>query len=220
MVYSSKYDMILMYGGVGPAEYTLADLSSTPEVEELSEFWQLGIHDCPSNCSDHGDCYYGFCFCDDGYYGVDCSNTSCPGDYCYYDDDNVQQCSHCSFAGYEHTDADTYASGLEKIPCSDDVTCYSNGICDGFGTCQCAPPFLGEDCAIKDCKDNCSFHGWCSVEFPVSRCMCNPGYYGEICEYQDCLNNCSYPNGVCDPDTGSCACRALMDPYVNTRVFR
>jgi len=215
----SYEEMILMYGGIGYEEETVKTLSDSPYTAVLSEFWQLGIHDCPSNCSLHGECYYGFCFCDDGYYGVDCSNISCPGDYCYYDDENVQQCHHCCYAGYTHTDEDQYVSGLEKIPCSADVEGTSNGICDGFGTCQCAPPFIGEDCAIKDCMSNCSFNGWCSVEFPVSRCMCNPGYYGDICQYQECLNNCSYPNGVCNTTTGECACRMMYDPYNNTKEY-
>ena len=62
-----------------------------------------------------------------------------------------------------------------KLPC--DVltnTGESNGICDGFGTTQCAPPFISDDCSIKDCKNNCSFNGFCSVEYPVSRCLCQP----------------------------------------------
>lgn len=56
----------------------------------------LGVSDCASNCSSHGDCQYGYCSCHDGYYGLDCSNTSCPGDYCYYEETTrVQVCSHC-----------------------------------------------------------------------------------------------------------------------------
>uniref|UniRef100_A0A7S2RQC4 EGF-like domain-containing protein n=1 Tax=Rhizochromulina marina TaxID=1034831 RepID=A0A7S2RQC4_9STRA len=96
----------------------------------------------------------------------------------------------------------------------------SHGVCDGFGTCQCAPPFLGKDCSIKDCPDNCNYNGWCSVEYPVSRCVCNPTYFGETCQYTECLNNCSFPNGVCDYATGECKCQRLYSPYNNTRVFR
>jgi len=96
----------------------------------------------------------------------------------------------------------------------------SNGVCDGFGTCQCAPPFINDDCAIKDCANNCSHRGHCSVEFPVSRCICNPGYYGEHCQFKVCLNNCSYPNGRCDPQTGLCACEQLYSPYQNWRPFK
>ena len=59
-------------------------------------------------------------------------------------------------------------------------------------------PFLGLDCSIKDCKDNCNYNGYCSVEYPVSRCVCNPTYFGESCEFIECINNCSYPNGLCN----------------------
>ena len=77
------------------------------------------------------------------------------------------------------------------MPCSRDAPGSSHGVCDGFGTCQCAPPFLGDDCATKDCLHDCSFNGYCSVEYPVSRCVCNPSYFGEFCEQIECLNNCS-----------------------------
>lgn len=99
-------------------------------------------------------------------------------------------CTHACQAGYNHTDNDTYVTDIRKTPCSFDLPGEVNGICDGFGTSQCAPPFigirqifaemlfkflyLGDDCGTKDCKMNCSFNGWCSVEYPVSRCMCSP----------------------------------------------
>lgn len=112
-----------------------------------------------------------------------------------------------------------YVTDLSKSPCSADNPGESNGICDGFGTCQCRPPFLGEDCSIKDCKHNCSFNGYCSVEYPESRCLCNLGYFGDYCQYQICLNNCTYPNGRCNIHTGNCDCRMTFSPYNNTRVW-
>lgn len=109
-------------------------------------------------------------------------------------------CQHCCSAGYNHTDDDVYVDRTDsrKVPCSNEEPGLSHGICDGFGTCQCAPPFLGLDCSIKDCKDNCNYNGYCSVEYPVSRCVCNPTYFGESCEFIECINNCSYPNGLCN----------------------
>ena len=95
----------------------------------------------------------------------------------------------------------------------------SNGICDGFGSSYCAPPFIDEDCSIKDCMNNCSFNGFCSVEYPVSRCLCMPGYFGETCELFDCLNNCTFPNGVCNYTTGICACNMMYSPFNNTRSY-
>ena len=73
---------------------------------------------------------------------------------------------------------------------------------------------------MKDCKANCSFNGWCSVEYPVSRCLCQPGYYGDICQYKLCLNNCSYPNGNCNATDGTCSCNMMYSPYNNTREYQ
>ena len=91
----------------------------------------------------------------------------------------------------------------------------NHGICDGYGSCQCAQPYIGDDCSIKDCPNDCSNHGWCSVEYPQSRCMCRRPYTGLACEFKQCLNNCSYPNGECVE--GSCVCRPVLNPYNNTR---
>ena len=218
---------IYIFGGVGYDQTYLPSTSETRPSYVLSDMWRLGVHDCPSNCSWHGECNFGFCFCHPGYYGIDCSNTSCPGDYCFYDDDtNLQQCQHCCQAGYNHTDDDVYVTGVQKVPCNIDSKQQngffgeSNGICDGFGQCQCAPPFIGDDCSIKDCKHNCSFNGWCSIEFPNSRCMCNPGYFGEWCEWLECLNDCSAPNGVCNHTTGHCTCAMTYSPYDNQEEWK
>jgi len=182
--------------------------------------WYFRFDICINNCSSKGFCHYGFCQCWEGYYGVDCSNISCPGTFCYYDDfTHEQHCTHGCQAGYNHTDADVYVQDVRKIPCSQSHPGETNGICDGFGTSQCAPPYIGEDCSIKDCPSNCSFNGWCSVEFPVSRCLCNPGYFGTICDQKECLNNCSYPNGFCNHTTGNCQCNMMYSPYNNTRAF-
>lgn len=141
--------------------------------------WYYNLYHCINNCSLHGVCDYGFCFCDVGYYGLDCSNTSCPGTFCMYDENSHEQlCKHGCHAGYNHTDDDQYVQDIYKLPCSFDEENEDpgeiNGVCDGYGTAYCAPPYVGDDCSIKDCKSNCSFNGWCSIEFPVSRCMCDP----------------------------------------------
>ena len=220
MVFSKTYHSIILYGGQGYRDGKVATKTSTYMTYALSDMWMYNVNRCPANCSNHGDCYMGFCFCHHGYYGVDCSNTSCPGDFCYYDETSLQQvCVHCCSAGYNHTDNDTYVLDARKVPCSKLEPGESNGVCDGFGTCQCAPPFLGDDCSIKDCTNNCSFNGYCSVEYPVSRCLCLPGYFGDYCQYKECLNNCTYPNGVCNYTTGSCACRMMYVPFNNTRAY-
>jgi hypothetical protein len=94
------------------------------------------------------------------------------------------QTAHCNNTLHACTDVYTTIGDVSKLSCSRERPGESNGICNGFGACQCAPPFIGDDCSIRDCPRNCSFNGWCSVEFPVSHCACDPGYYGEACQYQ------------------------------------
>lgn len=171
-VYIEKYDMLVTHGGI---TYNTTGNSKTNNLV-LGDMWVLNVHNCARNCSNNGICTNGTCECDPGFYGIDCSNFTCPGSVCEYDNDNAQHCTHCCFDSING----------RKIPCRlEDAelmlfTGKSEGICDGFGTCQCAPPYIGEDCSILDCKHNCSFNGYCSVEFPVSRCMCKDGYTGKL----------------------------------------
>ena len=73
-------------------------------VSVVDEFWYINFDYCIKNCSSHGTCYFGWCFCDVGYWGEDCSNSSCPGTSCYYDKTSHEQvCVHACQAGYNHT---------------------------------------------------------------------------------------------------------------------
>jgi hypothetical protein len=44
-----------------PVQRSITYPASTQE-----DFWQYNINACPSNCTLHGACKYGYCFCDDG----------------------------------------------------------------------------------------------------------------------------------------------------------
>jgi len=194
-VFVERYSMIFLYGGLSYQNVNIetGEHPNTPSLAEThkasvkDDLWILSIDDCPKNCSDQGTCSNGFCHCFPGFYGLDCSNETCPGSVCYYDNNKDQHCTHCCYDGFIHSDEDqSYVAGAKKIPCRQQgdpslgiFTGNSNGICDGFGTCQCAPPFLGEDCSIRDCQHDCSFNGYCSIEFPNSRCICNNGYFGK-----------------------------------------
>ena len=177
-VYVEQYNMLVTHGGLdySPKDNPQIAHTASPATMVRGDLWVLNMHNCAHNCSEHGVCTNGFCKCDPGYYGMDCSNVTCPGSVCEYDINRNQHCTHCCY--------DDIGDGI-KVPCrlEDDelmlFTGKSEGICDGFGTCQCAPPFIGEDCSILDCKHNCSFNGYCIGGFPQSRCMCKDGYTGE-----------------------------------------
>ncbi|KAL4086898.1 hypothetical protein PRIC1_013956 [Phytophthora ramorum] len=217
-VYHEGFEKVFVFGGYGYEREENYHDAVTFAAASLGDLWQYDLNNCIKNCSLHGACLAGNCRCDDGYYGEDCSNSTCPGSYCVYDDPHqTQVCNHCCFSGFEHTNNDSYVENVQKFPCATDNVHYSNGVCDGFGKCICKPPFIGDDCSIRDCGYNCSGHGYCSVEFPNSRCMCDEGWYGKYCDAQMCLNNCSYPNGECM--NGSCYCAMVYEPYNNTLEY-
>jgi len=215
-------DAIFLLGGLGYAEELLPTTRKTHETQVRADMWRLGVHECLNNCSSHGVCEFGFCYCHEGFYGTDCSNSSCPGDFCSYDNATHQQhCQHCCHSGYVHHDGDdaALAAGIEKAACNLERPGKSNGICDGYGHCNCAPPFIGDDCSIRDCDNKCNLNGVCSVEYPISRCVCNPGYYGPSCQFRNCLNNCSFPRGLCNASSGACKCLTQKNPYFNKQNY-
>lgn len=183
-MYVDAFQKLLAFGGMGFEDEQLLQSAATFSSAPLGDLWAYDLRDCVKNCSLHGECLAGNCRCDDGYYGVDCSNSSCPGSYCFYNDaEQAQVCEHCCFSGFDHsTGNDSFLDNVEKLACAEDNLHYSNGVCDGFGACICRSGFVGPDCSIRDCAHNCSGHGYCSEEFPNARCMCDDGWFGQYCD--------------------------------------
>jgi len=230
-IFVEDYDLMLMYGGETGVREELPTLQITHEVTVNGELWEWGRFACPSNCTGHGDCWYGYCYCFDGFYGIDCSNHTCPGTSCIYNSTtHKQDCIHCASLPYVHTDEDpSYIEGMRKVPITYDSFVwglpvserkkYTHGICDGFGKCQCSPPFLTDDCSVKDCMNNCSgpLNGECIVEYPIARCACIPPATGDNCSIYNCPNNCS-AHGVCNINNGTCTCDKIKSPY-NRKIY-
>eukprot|EP01041_Mallomonas_annulata_P005967 gene5966-12038_t len=112
---ANSSEEIVFFGGLAYLGEHVVNHSTTHVTTISDEMWYFRFDICINNCSFKGDCYYGFCQCWEGYYGVDCSNKSCPGTFCYYDDFTHEQiCSHGCQAGYNHTDNDVYQQDIRK----------------------------------------------------------------------------------------------------------
>lgn len=76
VLWAERFRLMMLYGGRGLTTEESPRLDTTYPVAVQGDLWQLGIDQCPKNCSLQGSCYYGFCFCYDGFYGLDCSNSA------------------------------------------------------------------------------------------------------------------------------------------------
>jgi len=45
--------------------------------------------------------------------------------------------------------------------------------------CKCSKDFIGEDCSLRKCPDDCSGNGEC--DFQTGICKCNLGFKGKNC---------------------------------------
>lgn len=292
VVFAADLNVFFLYGGEAYVQAQQPSEDRTFPSANVAELWYFSIEHCANNCSYHGRCDFGHCACNDGWYGSDCSNASCPGDFCSYDPGSfTSTCIHCASLPHVHglrrlladpsinqaeafrlvfrqqleaagewddalldPEGDVYQHIARKSQLDFSLLSFSSartrylfdgtydtrsdpkrwprgrnaaleaalrvqhGECNGFGQCVCAPPFLGDDCSIKGCTENCYGHGTCVVEYPVARCDCFPPYGGADCNAVVCPNNCSFPNGVCQED-GTCACAWILNPYNRTQNF-
>ena len=146
---------------------------------------------CFRNCSGHGRCalrassWLGLpqppepvCECDEGWQGIGCEARACPGRVCRPGTSGPGQCTECS----------------------------GRGECSADGTCVCAPPWRGADCARRGCEPGeCGAHGRC-LPAPAPElfaCACAPGWGGPDCSLASCAEDC---HGAGHCYNGSCHC--------------
>jgi hypothetical protein len=56
--------MMLLYGGETLFQDEPNTLATTYPTRADGELWYWGRWACPLNCSSHGDCWYGHCYCE------------------------------------------------------------------------------------------------------------------------------------------------------------
>ncbi|XP_075688268.1 tenascin-N [Rhinoderma darwinii] len=173
------------------------------------------------NCNGNGKYSptLGYCQCDEGWEGPDCSIKKCPGNCA---DNGVCINGVCQCAeGFTGEDC-----SVKKCPydCGKFGTCV-DGVCqclEGYagpacrkkkcpvdcgefgkcvdGTCQCAEGYTGVDCKKKKCAVDCRPNGRCVN----GKCVCDEGFMGVDCSIE-MASLCGY-NGRYEAETGTCVC--------------
>jgi hypothetical protein len=96
-------------------------------------------------CSSNGLCDAdGSCSCDDGWTGIDCSMTQCPGNGC----SNKGTCLSENQFPINQCVCDDRMAGYD---CSVQLclnNCSNQGNCTANGMCACENGFSGDDCSV------------------------------------------------------------------------
>jgi hypothetical protein len=93
---------------------------------------------CTDDCSNHGDCQYGTCICDLGWYGDACADVRCDTDC---NDNGACSLGLC----YCNANYTGYNCSIRQCPSA----CSTHGVCSGAPdwTCVCTDSWSGIDCA-------------------------------------------------------------------------
>jgi len=165
------------------------------------------LDDCYDSCS-IGACINGNCFCQQGWYGVNCSSKTVEcGPTC--NDHGLcilsgPQAGYCEcIEGYCGRDCEFKTGLLGTCYCDPTACkrwnyhhkgcaseCYKNGVCLGLlhtpspGECYCKKGWYGSYCntTVLKCPTDCYDHGECIQSGPrAGQCVCIDGFIGVDC---------------------------------------
>ncbi|XP_047455851.1 N-acetylglucosamine-1-phosphodiester alpha-N-acetylglucosaminidase [Mugil cephalus] len=136
-------------------------------------------HCHPANCSGHGDCVDGHCWCQEGWKGAACDSLVCQPPACGPHGVCTANGCVCDAGWRGHNCSQECLPGFYGDGCNQTCSCVNGGLCDPVhGGCTCPPGFHGHACEL----------------------VCPLGFFGQSCAKEcRCDNMCP-----CDPQTGSC----------------
>ncbi|XP_072880044.1 N-acetylglucosamine-1-phosphodiester alpha-N-acetylglucosaminidase [Hemitrygon akajei] len=147
----------------------------------------------PPDCSGHGDCLLGVCYCTGFWSGPSCDVLNCGPLNCTVHGICSEGGCLCDAGWMGPNCTDVCHLGFYGDGCRQECHCRNNGTCDAVhGVCKCLPGYRGEFCEQE----------------------CPRGWYG-----LNCQQSCHCPSMCpCHPVTGSC--NATHDSDFSDDLYR
>lgn len=198
--------LLLLAQGITPSRLTR---SHTPTWTGTALVQEAGPA-CVSNCSGHGACHGGTCYCRQGWAGPHCAALAlgCPHNCSGHGSCRRGTCTCDGF--HEGPACETAIAGCLGF-------CSHAGHCVG-GACRCEPGRTGPDCAQSalasaPCPSECGGGGRGTCV--AGTCHCIPPFTGAACLESTAAKSCPSRgggdcsgHGACDTVTGACSCDA------------
>jgi len=156
----------------------------------------LCIHDIqcnPADCSGHGYCHRGHCYCNDNWHNLRCDVLKCGESNCSEHGSCNSDGCHC-FAGWHGENCTVQCpAGYYGIECKGICHCpqQSTGCSPVDGHCLCLPGYHG-----YYCESRCSYGSY--GEGCRNKCHCSGG-----CFCNHITGNCQHTDGI-DWQVGHC----------------
>lgn len=182
----------------------ISNISSWKDCSQQYFLKNFGKNLCPRpECTSHGECFMGICFCFDGWLGLNCEMRApkCPNNC---SNTEIETNGHCL-----SNDTCTCIKPWCGFDCSKKCCpkdCCHHGACLPNGKCKCGTKWKGADCCVpieEVCPNDCTGHGNCID----NTCQCFRKWRGVDCSIylETCPDDYFCTNGKCNGQ-GHCDC--------------